>query len=262
VDHQIEDLLLNGVSQIDVLRQCFSYSHAFRVGDGEGSLSFAAKERGVLREAELLVKVKVEHCGELFNVSGFVRCVDSRVGAGLVSEAGATEVVDNLDCRAAVDALLTELANVLDRKRLAIEIVAHVHVILRDFILVVLELLTGHIYDEWQSVGIENDARLSLQDRLALLSGSLLGCKFSDDFGPKIFLPRVKVVLRGEGFGVTHSHFMDAVTAKLLECLVENLTHLVVLLVRGVTETKDSEVHSLERLLALLLLDFLHPLNK
>ena len=161
VNHQTEHLLLDGVGQIDVLRQCFSNSHAFRAGDGERSLSFAAREQGVIGETELLVKAQVEHRGELFHVSRFVRCVYSRVGASLVGDAGPTEVVDDLDRRTTVDALLTELANRLDRKGLASKVVAHVHIILGGLIRVALKLQIRRFHNERQNVGIDYEARSS-----------------------------------------------------------------------------------------------------
>ena len=129
-NHCRQQFLRNRTSQIDMLGECFSEGHTVGRSDSEGRFSLATHESVVLDETELGIKVELVHLGKLLDITRPVDGVDGRVGSRDVSQAGSTEVVDNLESAAAVDTFLSELADGLHAERLARLVVSHVHVVL------------------------------------------------------------------------------------------------------------------------------------
>ena len=143
------------------------------------------------------------------------------------------QVIYYLDCRAIFDALLTQLANGLDWKRLACKVITHVHIILGRLLRIGVKLKARRIHNKWHDVGINIDikSRCLPDKRFFLLINSFFGSVLCNNFSPQILLPFIKIVLSRESLCITHSHVVQTFAAQLFECFIENFAHLVELLV-------------------------------
>ena len=139
-NHCSQYFLRYGLLQVDVAGQGLSEGHAFGITDWEGRLGLAAGVLGVLTEEESLVKVELKHLCELFNVSLTISGVNSRVCSSLVGQTGATEIINDFDCRATIEALLAKLSDRFDRELLASDVITHVHVVLWSIVTVISQL--------------------------------------------------------------------------------------------------------------------------
>ena len=104
-----------------MLGQGISHTNSICASDREGRLGHFSFEGRVLGEAEFGVELvgQVKHFCEFENILFLVLSEDSGISRSFIGQSCASEIIDYFNCRAAVDALLTQLANRLDLERLA-----------------------------------------------------------------------------------------------------------------------------------------------
>ena len=96
-----------------MLGQGFSDTNSICVADREWRLGHFSFKSRVLGEAELSVELvsHVKHFRELENIFILVLSKDGGVSRSCIGQSCATEIIDYFNSRAAIDALLTQLAN-------------------------------------------------------------------------------------------------------------------------------------------------------